>query len=823
MSIYDIPAGTTEWTKFSATIDCPLGSTTGISVGVGIKGNTGTAYFDEIQLEEGEVANPYNLVENASFEYYNDNGARWTKSSQCTSYDGACTNGAEKTMRIYGEADRHKYIYQSLNLQGKKGDVFRLSGWARTYGLPNIGDKGTKISVLITGLDNQIKMIDMLVNPESSAWQYVSTEFITDRDYKSIDVRLYFINNVHYIYFDDIGLFKDESGNSYIYDSKGNVVGSKDQAQSNSAFEYDSKDQLIRITNPKGGKFEYTYDTNIKNRVLIATNTAEQKYSFQYNNFGQATDVKLENKNNSTPYIETKATYSTDGRYLTEIYDQQDNKVEYTYNTTTGTVATITDSKNNAGNCNYDTLDRLTEVNKTAGNVIYQNEYIYYKDKLQSIIHNDTTYNFVYDSFGNTSTISVGNQNLITNNYAARNGNLISSVYGNNQTISYQYDRFQRLTQQINTNGTVGYTYDARGNVAQIVNSLTGETINYTYDLGERLIKSVNSSGLTTQYEFDANSNVNNKKHTYSGTTSTINYTFDNDNRLTKFEEVGKHIITPTYDGLSRVTNRELKVGNTTYGTVFTYKDLGNNRTTTQLETMKNGNSDVLSYTYDSLGNIETINKGNVLQQTYYYDENSQLIREDNVDLNATIVYNYDAGGNITSKKEYAYTTSTLGAVTNTINYSYTNNNWKDQLTSYNGKAITYDQIGNPTSYNNNTYTWSNGRQLNSIQNSVTGLNTSYKYNECGIRTEKTINNVTTKYFLEGTKVIYEKTGNDTIYYSYDEIGVVGINYNGTQYYYIRNLQGDIIGILDNTLTQIVQYTYSSWRRNGCSKRYARQ
>ena len=46
----------------------------------------------------------------------------------------------------------------------------------------------------------------------------------------------------------------------------------------------------------------------------------------------------------------------------------------------------------------------------------------------------------------------------------------------------------------------------------------------------------------------------------------------------------------------------------------------------------------------------------------------------------------------------------------------------------------------------------------------------------------------------------------------HDESGnIIGLKYNNTQYYYIKNLQGDIIGILDNNLTQVVSYTYDSW------------
>ena len=46
----------------------------------------------------------------------------------------------------------------------------------------------------------------------------------------------------------------------------------------------------------------------------------------------------------------------------------------------------------------------------------------------------------------------------------------------------------------------------------------------------------------------------------------------------------------------------------------------------------------------------------------------------------------------------------------------------------------------------------------------------------------------------------------------YDDAGaLLGFKYNGACYYYIQNLQGDIIGILDSTGAQIVSYTYGAW------------
>ncbi|AJA46865.1 tRNA nuclease WapA [Clostridium pasteurianum DSM 525 = ATCC 6013] len=37
------------------------------------------------------------------------------------------------------------------------------------------------------------------------------------------------------------------------------------------------------------------------------------------------------------------------------------------------------------------------------------------------------------------------------------------------------------------------------------------------------------------------------------------------------------------------------------------------------------------------------------------------------------------------------------------------------------------------------------------------------------------------------------------------------MNLNGTEYYYIRNAQGDIIGLFDKAGTQVVAYTYDTW------------
>ena len=145
-----------------------------------------------------------------------------------------------------------------------------------------------------------------------------------------------------------------------------------------------------------------------------------------------------------------------------------------------------------------------------------------------------------------------------------------------------------------------------------------------------------------------------------------------------------------------------------------------------------------------------------------------------------------------------------------TIAYVYADVSWKDKLTSYDGKDITYDNIGNPTKYNGWAFTWEQGRQLSGM--SKTGMDISFKYNDSGIRTQKTINGVTTNYYLDGDRITYEDNGTDKIYYTYDSTGsLVSMNLNGVEYYYIRNAQNDIIGLFDKNETAVASYTYDSW------------
>lgn len=513
-------------------------------------------------------------------------------------------------------------------------------------------------------------------------------------------------------------------------------------------------------------------------------------------------------------YIETEGKYSEDGRYLISETDQIGNETNYEYDYQKGLLTK--EIENSGGEIRYEydkNNDNLTKISQIIDEKEYSNSYIYENDYIKEIISNGAKYQYIYDEYGNVQDIKVGNQSLKQTNYATKNGNILNTKYGNNQNIKYEYDRFNRLIKKEKTTGNVEFIYDAKSNLKTVKDNTTEITQNYKYDLSNRIISVENSKGLTILYDYDDNSNVSKIEYKINGTNNNVNYNYDSNNLINNIAFKDSYFKI-NYDRLARITSQEINNEKGKYVIEYKYKDIQDkNRTTTILESIKNGENESINYTYNSMGYIETIKEGNNLLAKYYYDKLGQVIREDNKEHKKTTTYNYDLNGNILNKKEYEYTEADITTQPiKIIEYIYNNANWKDQLTSYNGKEIKYDEIGNPILYDGNIYKWQNGRELASIQNEQKKLDVKYKYSDDGIRTEKIVNGIVTNYYLEDDLVIYEIQGDDILYYQYDNSGnVIGFINNNNQYYYLKNGQNDIIGILDSNLKQIASYSYDIW------------
>ncbi len=347
------------------------------------------------------------------------------------------------------------------------------------------------------------------------------------------------------------------------------------------------------------------------------------------------------------------------------------------------------------------------------------------------------------------------------------------------------------------------YTYDEYGDVIKVEerktsnNSLVG-TQTVTYDDSRRQISRTDSR-VSQTYET-----------LYERTIGNVGNIFP-DNAVIGVTFTGKFTDTVDRDGLRRPSVRKLTLNSAssplmtdTYG----YLARTGGGTTSYVSSLSNtvGNStSSLSYTYNNSGNITEIRENGTLKYKYTYDSLNRLTREDNYDAGVSYTWTYGCStkGNLECKTKYLRNSSDTEWVQSAqTNYSY-NSAWKDALTSFGSETITYDAIGNPTTYRGKALTWTNVRRLASF-----GSNT-FLYGADGIRYKK--NNIT--YTLDGNRILKETDGTKTLTYYYGTSGVIGFRYNGADYYYRKNLQGDVIAIFNTSGTKVASYVYNAWAK----------
>ena len=399
--------------------------------------------------------------------------------------------------------------------------------------------------------------------------------------------------------------------------------------------------------------------------------------------------------------------------------------------------------------------------------------------------------------FGNRVNTKVGNRVLTLNEFAGGNGKLTKSTYGNGAYVSYGYDALGRVvSRSYNGAEAFRYLYANDGKLGKLVDRVNGVQTMFNYDTIGRLSSWWDSQGNRGGYAYDLNNNLTSWNYLVFGKKIAQEYTYGVDDVLQKSVLPG-YTAEYTYDSLLRLKEKSLP-GNKTLS--YTYHDGVAGSTTTLLKKLSGAGLLDVEYAYDALGNITSIKENGVVQVSYEYDAYNQLVKEtyQNGDV---IEYSYDNGGNLLSK-------TVNGVVSNS--YAYGDTEWKDLLTGFNGTTITYDEIGNPQNWRDGmSFTWVNGRQLGALQKG--DLNVSYSYNSDGLRVSKTVNGVKTEYVWDGSSLIGQKTGNNVLVYLYAADGLAGFQYNGVNYYYLKNGQGDVVGILNSSGTLVAKYTYDAW------------
>ena len=528
-------------------------------------------------------------------------------------------------------------------------------------------------------------------------------------------------------------------------------------------------------------------------------------------------EVLSESIDKSKPYMQTSSEYDSTGNYVTSETNEQGSTTKYSYDAN-GNKTAVTDGNGNVTNYTYDTNGNVLSIkNGTSGN-----DYSYTgSGSVSKITHNGFSYSFNYDVFYNLLSTKIGNVAITSNTYDS-NGNLAKTTYANGDYFEYTYDDYGNITLITGETGKIAeMIYNKQGLVTKAVDYSSGETSYYYYTFDGSLESEyrTSSDGSLTHYIITNADGNTVEKTSVNGQTKTITTGTDKDGKsFVSNDGVTNETSTDDFGRTTQVRTVRSD-GKLVFDTDYEYANGKAENSTTNLVSKYSqsyGSDSVLSYdySYDANGNITEIKQNGKLINKYTYDSLNELKEEYDYVNKFYINYSYDGTGNLQNKYEqvldpnYGYPTGTQNGNT----YEYTDTSWKDKLTKVNSSNISYDANGNPLTYRDGmSFEWENGRTLKNINTSDKAIQMSYDSN--GMRTQKTVDGVKTNYYYDSNKnLIALVKGNDTLLFYYDSEGnATSFSYNGTMYFYVKNLQGDVIRIIDLSGTEVASYVYDAW------------
>ena len=485
---------------------------------------------------------------------------------------------------------------------------------------------------------------------------------------------------------------------------------------------YDAAGQVITTTDARGNVTTYFYDD--AGRRTKVRNALTQETTFTYD--GNGNQLSMADALSHTTSYE----YDFNNRRTKTIYaDSTFDSVGYD---AVGRSVSKTDQAGKTTQFTYDSVGRLTKV-KDALNQETTYGYNEIGQQISQTDANNHTTRFEYDQLGHrVKRILPGGQFEI---YSYDNGgNLQSKTDFNAKTTTFAYDVMRRLLSKTPdaslSQPTITFTYNVTGQRATMSDA-SGATA-YTYDARNRLTSKQTPFGTLT-YTYDEAGDLMTTRSSNANGVS-VDYTYDSLNRLLTLKDnnlaaLNGGVTSYSYDTVGNLQSYQYPNGVTSS---YAYNSL--NRLTTMTVGTQASALASYSYTLAPTGNRTAVTELGSRTVNYTYDDlyrlTSESIANDPHGINGSASYGYDPVGNRLSR------TSTLAPVTSQ-NSTFDAN---DRLAS-----DTYDNNGNTIAANGNNYSYD-------FENHLTTLNggaVRYVYDGDGNRVAKITGGVTTNYLVD--------------------------------------------------------------------------
>ena len=846
-------SGTQDWQRLSISVKVP-DNTSRIRLFCNLRYTSGTAWFDCLQLEEGNCANDFNALQNGDFE--NNNYWLTNENNAISAQNG--------TVTINGEASAYEDIEETtvpVDDSDKSQIQLPTTSYIANCKVPDsylftYDEYGNVLSEYHGTVDKTIKKF-YLADSESTETTTPTTG--SSSNLPSDNTATNNVLNNNYIYQNvkvgRAGVVFNLSGEAQaksvplsnenrtfgvalnIYYKNASVPETHYQDFNASTS---SKQSICMAVSPNDLEkeidyvafaFVYGYNENemtiynaMMNISTIPFESSDETTTDTENNSNSDSGIEYDGyiycealqeiKNTNYDYMENTKTYDDTGNYVTSESNGAGYTVNYTYDIN-GNITSTKDAMSHTTSFTYDSSNNITQVKN--GNVM--NQYYYNGLGLISAIdHNNFSYSFNYDALGRFISTKIGDVALVSNTYNTMSGLLKKTIYANGDYLEYMYDSYDRIVRIKGESGVLSmFVYNKKGLVSKVIDSQNNRTIYYYYDLNGNVEKKYcqTEEGDSVYYvTTNSDGEIIEKTSIYGYDRTIVRGTLNGES----YVESNGITVSKKTDDFDRKT--QVKTSRTGYSNVFytdyEYASGSKANSTTELVskiTQRRGDFKLSSfeYTYDKNGNITQIKCDGKIIASYTYDRYNQMSTSyDRSTLKYTYYY-YDNAGNITRTKEHDVVNGVTSGTYVEKTYVYGDSNWKDKLTSYNGTTITYDELGNPLSYRDGiSFTWENGRILKTVKTDDNEVN--MKYDSNGMRIQKDDNNRTVNYHYDGKGNLTGLTyGENSIYFYYNSDGeVTSMSFDNSMYYYIKNLQGDVVKIVSQSGTTVVTYTYDS-------------